>query len=590
MRRWIGRLPVLLLLAGAIGLLAFVPQEPETIKSLADRLAPDRLAERLPLAAMPSLQWRALGLGIAWLAAAGIWIAFGPDPGTVRSSLGDLSRRAAIRVRTLTRADRIDAALLVGLTVVYLGLALRLLETPMRCDEATTYLVHASKSPLGVLSIYTTNNHILHTLGVKVATQLFGGEPWAIRLPALMAGACLPAACYVAMRALFDRSTALIAAALLSVSAYAVDFGTNARGYTTITLCLLLLLALAPRIARPQAVGERVLFVVIASLGFFTVPVMAYPFAIVAFWLLFANAIRRDGQSRAGMLRVFGTLTATVIVVTLLYTPALLSTGIADVVVNPVLLKNQPESRPTLLADFARLSVTVWRDWSFGQPAVLVWALALGVVVSPVLLPRGTRGGVLLLPSVVLGTLAVLLISEALPPAWIHLFDLPIYFGLGVAGLLAIARRFAAPSPSKERTFVIAVAAAVVAINAVWSQLAIAQRRNAIEPVPWYVGYPDAPEAAAALAAILMPDDVVDGARVFEPPLRYYLQRAGVGTLRFAEGDAPLDADSVYFIDAANPLTEGIREKLVEDGFVVSETARELPRSRILRFARGATP
>ena len=59
----------------------------------------------------------------------------------------------------------------------------------MRFDEAFTFLRFASQPLLEGLTTYAEpNNHLFHTLLVHISTSLFGDQPWAIRLPALLAG------------------------------------------------------------------------------------------------------------------------------------------------------------------------------------------------------------------------------------------------------------------------------------------------------------------------------------------------------------------------------------------------------------------
>ena len=72
-----------------------------------------------------------------------------------------------------------------------IGIALRVghLFDVIRLDEATTYVMFASR-PFGeALSSYQLpNNHLLNTVFVKFSVAAFGPEPWSLRLPNLFAG------------------------------------------------------------------------------------------------------------------------------------------------------------------------------------------------------------------------------------------------------------------------------------------------------------------------------------------------------------------------------------------------------------------
>jgi len=101
------------------------------------------------------------------------------------------------------------------LWVVYyllLAIVLRvplLLHQPMRHDEANTFSELASRPLYYALSIYSApNNHLLHTLLVHLSYSLFGNYPWAIRLPAFVAGLLLIPVSYAAAHILYGYDAA----------------------------------------------------------------------------------------------------------------------------------------------------------------------------------------------------------------------------------------------------------------------------------------------------------------------------------------------------------------------------------------------
>src|SRR5512139_2592793 len=109
-------------------------------------------------------------------------------------------------------------------------------------DKAYTFLNFASKSFKYILADYSApNNHILHTILVGIASRLFGGEPWAVRLPAFLAGTLIVPVMYLTARRFFSRPQALGAAALLAVTPVLIDYSVNGRGYTMLFLFALLL-------------------------------------------------------------------------------------------------------------------------------------------------------------------------------------------------------------------------------------------------------------------------------------------------------------------------------------------------------------
>lgn len=132
----------------------------------------------------------------------------------------------------VTRAERLALA-----AVLLLALALRTtgLNNQLWYDEIQT-LVHFVSLPWGelVTDFSSLNNHMAYSLQAKAAVGVFGDEPWALRLPALLYGmASLPMLWWLG-RGPAGRWPALAAVLLLAISYHHVWFTQNARGYTAL--------------------------------------------------------------------------------------------------------------------------------------------------------------------------------------------------------------------------------------------------------------------------------------------------------------------------------------------------------------------
>jgi hypothetical protein len=184
----------------------------------------------------------------------------------------------------------------VCVTAIGAGIRAQYLNTPIRYDEAFTYLEYVSR-PLGYsLGNYSyPNNHLFHTLLASLSVSLFGNEVWALRLPAFLAGILAIPASYVATRAFWGVSSALMAAAATAACPLFVDYAVNARGYLFLNLVLLLLIALIPKMLASVR-GAWCAFTLLAALGFYTIPLMIHPFVAVCGLLLLAY---RDSSERA---------------------------------------------------------------------------------------------------------------------------------------------------------------------------------------------------------------------------------------------------------------------------------------------------
>jgi len=263
-----------------------------------------------------------------------------------------------------------DWWLLGALTL--LGAALRLTEitAPLGTDEAATFLYYASR-PLAIgLTIYgSPNNHLLHTALAHAAVRLFGDAEWALRLPAFLAGVALVPLTWMTARRV--RSGApLVAAALVAGAPTLVDYSMQARGYTM--LCAFTLVA-AAAIADVAASGARraaIVFAVAAALGFYTVPVMLYPFVFLGVWAML-TARRRAPVAAA--------LAAALLLTLALYAPVLIVSGLSALAANAYV---RPLPFTAFLHVLPRAPLLAWSRMMSGIPLVVQLLLAAGAVAS----------------------------------------------------------------------------------------------------------------------------------------------------------------------------------------------------------------
>ncbi len=182
---------------------------------------------------------------------------------------------------------------LLFLTLLAAVLRLAFLETPVRYDEAYSFLVFAQQPVKFILTDYhVPNNHIFHTLLMRAAYLTLGSELWSLRLPVFLAGVLLVPATFLVAFQVFNAGsrrvrslTALFAAALVAASTTLIEFSTNARGYMWVCLLTMVSLGLALYLCeRPNRMAWTLL-VVSMALGFFTIPIFLYPFGMIMLWL-----------------------------------------------------------------------------------------------------------------------------------------------------------------------------------------------------------------------------------------------------------------------------------------------------------------
>jgi hypothetical protein len=326
------------------------------------------------------------------------------------------------------------------MTVILLGLVVRIefLFQPMRYDEAGTSVHYVSQPWYIPVTTYTApNNHVLHSVLAQITTSIFGSAPWALRLPALIAGILLIPATYLVGRAFYGRNAGLLAAALVAGASILVEYSTNARGYTLVALLFVLLLALARHLRTSWAPAAWAAFAVLGALGFFTVPVMLYPFGAVVTWL--AAAIWLEGRDQRLLYRrlapaVLATGTLTI----LLYLPILATSGVGALTSNEFV---QPQSFSYVADELPDSVRRVASGWHRDLPLAVTIVLAVAFTLAIVFHRRLARQPVPPAAASLVWIVPVVLAQRVVPFERVWLFLLPLYLVTAAAGLAWILRR-----------------------------------------------------------------------------------------------------------------------------------------------------
>jgi hypothetical protein len=183
--------------------------------------------------------------------------------------------------------------------VVVLGLGiLRNLGIPMRTDEAGTLVSFGITDPFFIIGRYgTPNNHMLHSLMLWCSVKVLGIEPWAVRLPAMLATLAVVPLIAIAATRLWGKMAGLVAATIFVIMPFTVELATNARGYPLVIMATLVMASLLPGL-RSHRTGAGALFVIAGTLGLIAVPIMAYPLGVLHAGL-FLGRWRTEGVKAA---------------------------------------------------------------------------------------------------------------------------------------------------------------------------------------------------------------------------------------------------------------------------------------------------
>jgi hypothetical protein len=403
-------------------------------------------------------------------------------------------------------------AVLAAIFVTGVVLRVAYLDVPMRYDEAATFNAYVSKPLYIGLSNYSApNNHLLNTFLAKSSVTIFENAPWAIRLPALLAGISLIPATFGLTWILFGRTAALLAAVLVATSSTLVEYSTNARGYTLVALFTLMAFLAATRILERRSSGAWAALAVSGALGLYAVPVMIYPFAGALLWIILNQMARRRPVSElipglVGMLSLAGVLTA------LLYAPVLIVTGIGSVTSNEFL---EPQPWWEFLAALPGNAWDTIGTWGRDLPALVSVGLAIGVLGS---LALGLRSRYPVPPflAVAMSALPVLALQRVLPFTRVWLFLVPLVLSSCAAFYGWIFDRSRGRRPLAEVAAVFALVAGTTLV------LAADTVRTSRETG----GLLDGPAVADYLRHVLRPGDSVV-ATGSDAILVYYLEREG---------------------------------------------------------------
>ncbi len=366
------------------------------------------------------------------------------------------------------------------------------LSQQMRLDEASSFAMYATSSPLVPLLTYETpNNHILNSLLMWLSVGVFGPSEWAARLPAYIAALLIPVCMLAAGRKLLSPMIALIGAGLYAGSTIGVDIATNARGYPIATVAMLLLLGLLPAL-RERKQGATLAAVALGAIGFYACPVMAYPFAVVYSVWLIAGPVK--GISILDhVLGIARAAIGTAGVVALLYAPAwAFQSG------NSPLETLRRAARGYKGQDsFLRLEEltynlhAAWSQWTWPAPsllAILIFVIAIAGVwmwISRAGWPRAIVIGL------AFGTVGVYVATGLAPPPWWILVWAVPFLALLLATPIAYLAVLISPKP---------IMAQIASVGAVGAALMGFQFSAYPTEFPFRLGTKDAPAIVEILS------------------------------------------------------------------------------------------
>jgi 4-amino-4-deoxy-L-arabinose transferase-like glycosyltransferase len=316
---------------------------------------------------------------------------------------------------------------------------------PVSHDEAYTFMAFASRGLWHVITDYhLPNNHVFHSVLVMISSTLLGSEPWAIRMPAFIAGTLLIPVTYMVARIFYDKQVALVSAAWVASAPVLIGYASNARGYSLVSLFTLLIIALGVYVKEKKSLVGWTIFVILAALGFYTLPTMLYPFGAMMTWMFLSvifdqvSEDYREGSKVQFVLKYLVPVSAAVLfLVIVLYSPIFWKSGIQSVVGNGFVA---PMGWSEFIESIQVRVINTWKEWNTEVHPLGSILLIFGIGVSSLgaIIDKPTRVPLGIPAFLWIGSVLVIQRVAPWPRVWIFL--LPLVLTISAAGLLAAAK------------------------------------------------------------------------------------------------------------------------------------------------------
>lgn len=446
-------------------------------------------------------------------AQAGQWSAFRAD---LRRGWAKLSNRTSPWHK---RVVWLVIAVGAGLRISQLGLG-------VIYDEAFTYTDYASK-PVGfILSNYASpNNHILHTLLVKMSCAVFGLHLWSLRLPALLAGIVAMPLFYVFVRAMFNRYIALLSLSFVAASGALIEYSALARGYS-LTWAFMLCAMLAGRhFAKSNNLVSALLVAVFNALGMWAVTTMVYAALGCYLWLFMYLWSSYDSSLRRRAVRLGLSFAAFILLTALLYAPVIVMHSVDQLFHHPTVGENTWETFVATHQDKA------FELWAYFTDTATTWISIAGMAGLAYAAYISSKYRVLLI-ALVLGAVPLSVAQTMIGPprVWTYiLFNLHLSSGIAIFYLLKLVQERVYEGFSKRVRTV--VASFIVLAGMGW--LGITGMKDRLER------HADAHQAADWFIGVLKTGDRVYAATPTDAPFEFYLMADGLDRSLMHRDPAP---------------------------------------------------
>ncbi len=330
---------------------------------------------------------------------------------------------------------------LLMLLIAGIGIRCFFLSQPIRYDEADTFFNFATRDIYHLFHYTRPNNHVLHTLLVRLSTLFFGNSVVAIRIPAFIAGILTIPMTFIVARLFTGKTTSgFIACTLVAIYPYLILYNTLARGYSLVILLSLMMAVLMYRLAEHPNKIQCFLISLITATGLLVIPVFVYPAAGLWLWGIGMLLLRRQPLSRILRDVIYPSFFMTFALTVFMYTPTIIASNGTELITSNIFVT--PLGRDEFQAALGKHFQDITTIFAQGiHPAGVLSFLILTTTGMVFLILKRHWYSVILLPTLFLALSFLLLTSRAVPfpRIWTYLF--PFLFILCDTGITCITEK-----------------------------------------------------------------------------------------------------------------------------------------------------
>lgn len=418
----------------------------------------------------------------------------------------------------------LSVALIIGF-----GVGSYYMSQPMRYDESYTFLNFVNRTPLHIFFYPLPNNHVLHTILVKIVTFILGANPVTIRLIAFWAGiGCIPLTFNLCRQL---KQSGIFAGFAISIFPFLVFFSTNARGYTLLTLLTLILASVGLQVIKKPSIAGTILISVIASLGMLTMPSMLFPIAGLYCWFVILLIINKRDLKTIFYRFIIPCSFFTAIFTLVLYLPVIIVSRGIETIINNRFVKPQPwtEFLSNVFPHIINTISSIFRDISgfLLFPFTILFLIGIFYYIK-----KSDFSSFLLLPSILIGSAIVFFLRHTIPFDRTWIFLIPFIILVADAGFTFIIERVS----RKVQTLIF--------LTMVLTSIISARSMISSNSIGMYTDtgfFPEAPIAAKFIKSLTAEkgrEFVIESKLPVKPPLSFYLWYYDIPTKNAALGSS----------------------------------------------------